>query len=102
MPSSATGDEPTSRLDKPQAQVMHRTGSATPATRLDAIRRRGEETQREIESDIERRSASSYTDVGLLLIDLRLPIRDPPIDGEYALRPDSFTKLMVSRTTSAS
>jgi hypothetical protein len=74
MPSPATGDEPTSRLDKPQAQVTHRTGNARPATWLDAIARQGEETQREVESDIECRSASSYTAVGLLLIDLRLVV----------------------------
>jgi len=60
MPSPATCDEPTSRLDKPQAQVTHRTGSARPAARLDAIARRGEEIRREIESEIVRRNASSY------------------------------------------
>jgi hypothetical protein len=40
--------------------VTHRTGSARPAARLDAVARRGEEIRREIESEIERRNASSY------------------------------------------
>ena len=60
--------------------------------RLSALRRRGADVWREVETDVERRNASGYDRATSLIVDLRAVAQEDDAMAEFASRLDALRK----------